>query len=104
MMYHILQKMIANGYRQGNYCNNLATRLIPFFIVSKSLVGETVSNPSYHIFLRSPLPRYRWRHNVRSPQKLFFQTCLNYISLGCSLYTDQFLIGHYGFKMQGKRI
>ena len=29
--------------RQGNYCNNLATRAIPFFIVSKSSVGETTS-------------------------------------------------------------
>ena len=29
-------------YRQGKYCNNLATRVIPFFIVSKSSVGETI--------------------------------------------------------------
>ena len=42
-------------------------------------------------------------HNLRSPQKLFFQTCLNYISLGFFLCIDQFLIKHYGFKMQGKR-
>ena len=30
-------------YRQGNYCNNLTTKAIPFFIVSKSAVGETIS-------------------------------------------------------------
>ena len=35
--------------------------------------------PSYHIFIRTPLPRYRWHHNLRSAQKLFFQTCLNCI-------------------------
>ena len=41
--------------------------------------------------------------NLRSPENLFFQTCLNYISLACSLCTEQFfLIGQYGFKMQGK--
>ena len=59
--------------------------------------------PSYHIFIRTPLPRYRWHHNLRSAQKLFFQTCLNCISLGCSLCTDQCLIEHYDSKMQGKR-
>ena len=26
-----------------NYCNNLATRVIPFFIISKSSVDETIS-------------------------------------------------------------
>ena len=59
--------------------------------------------PPYHIFLRTPLPRYWWRHNLRSPQKLFSQICLNYISLGCSLGTNQFLINHYGLKMHGRR-
>ena len=59
--------------------------------------------PSYHIFIRTPLPRHRWHHNLRSAQKLFFQTCLNCISLGCSLCTDQCLIEHYDSKMQGKR-
>ena len=30
-------------YRQGNYSKNLAIKAIPFFIVSKSAVGETIS-------------------------------------------------------------
>ena len=51
--------------------------------------------PSYHIFLRFPLSRYRWRHNLRSPQKIIF---LN----NCSLCTDQFLIKCYSIKRQGK--
>ena len=29
-------------YKQGNYCNNLATRVIPFFVVSKLSVGEII--------------------------------------------------------------
>ena len=37
-------------YRQGNYCNNLATRIIPFFIVSKSSVHE--------IILKTVLPHF----------------------------------------------
>ena len=90
-------------HRQGKYCNNLSTRVIPFFVVSKSSVGETILETVLPHFLGTPLPRYRWRHNLRSPQQFLFQTCLNYISLGCSLCTDQFLIKHYGFKMQGKR-
>ena len=32
-----------NLTRQGNYFNNMATRVIPFFIVSKSSSGETIS-------------------------------------------------------------
>ena len=88
---------------QGNCCNNLTTTVIPFFIVSKSSVGKAVSKkPLYHIFLRTPLPRYWRRHNLQSPQKLFFQACLDYISVGCSLCTDHVLIKQYGFKMQGK--
>ena len=59
--------------------------------------------PSYHIFLTTQLPRYQWHHNLMWSQKLFFQICLNYISLGCSFCTEQFLIKHYGFKTQGKR-
>ena len=31
------------GFRQGKYCSNLATRVIPFLVVSKSSVGETTS-------------------------------------------------------------
>ena len=30
-------------YRPGNYCKNLATRVIPVFIVSKLSVGKTFS-------------------------------------------------------------
>ena len=28
--------------RQGKYCKNLATRVFPFFVVSKLSVGETI--------------------------------------------------------------
>ena len=89
--------------RQGNYWNNLATRVIPFFIISKSSVGEAISKTVLPHFLMTSLSRYRWRHNLRSAQNLLFQTCLNYIVLGCSLCTNQLLIKHYGFKMQGKQ-
>ena len=50
------------------------------------------------------MPRYWWRQNLRSAQKIFSQTCLNYILLGCSLCTDKFLIKRYGFKIRGKKI
>ena len=53
--------------RQGNYSNNLATRVIPFFIVSKSSVGEIILKTFHHIFRKTPLPRYRWRHNSWPP-------------------------------------
>ena len=33
---------IVLNNRQGKYCNNLAIRVIPFFIVSKLSVGETI--------------------------------------------------------------
>ena len=81
---------------QGNYCN-------PFFIVSKSSVDETILKTVLPHFSNNQLPRYRWRHNLLWPQKLFFQTCLNYTSLGCFLCTDQFLINYHGFRIQGKR-
>ena len=34
--------------------------------------------------------------------KNYFPNMLNYISLGCSLCGEQFLMKHCGFKMQGK--
>ena len=37
----ICQLYLSRGVRKRNYCNNLATRLIPL-IVSKSAVGETI--------------------------------------------------------------
>ena len=39
-----------NIARQGKCCNNLAARVIPFFIVSKSSVGKTI--------LKTFLPHY----------------------------------------------
>ena len=42
-------------FRQGNYCNNLATRVIPFFIVSKSSVGETISKAILPHFSKDPV-------------------------------------------------
>ena len=88
--------------RQGSYCNNLATGVIPFFIISKSLADGAISKTVLPHFFNYPLPRYRWRHYLQSPQKLLFETCLNFISSGCSSCTNQFLIKYYGFKMQGK--
>ena len=41
--------------RQGNYCNNLATRVIPFLIVSKSLVGETISKNALPHISKDPV-------------------------------------------------
>ena len=29
-------------FRQGKYCNNMATKVIPFFIVSKPSLGEII--------------------------------------------------------------
>ena len=54
----------------------MATRVIPGFIVSKSSLDETISEIVLPHFCKDPV---------------FFQTCLNYISLK-----------HYGLKMQGK--
>ena len=88
--------------RQGKYCNNLATMVIPFFIVQNHQELKQFWKLSYHISLKNLLPRYQWRRNLRSTQKYLFQTCSNYISLRCSLCANQFLIKHYGFKMQGK--
>ena len=88
--------------RQGNYCNNFATRIVSFFLSRNHQEVKQFPKPSHHIFLETPSLRYWWGHSLRSPQKLYVQTCLNYISLKCSLCTDQFLIKAYRFKMQGK--
>ena len=32
------------------------------------------------------MPRYRWSYNLRSPKKLFFQTCVSYKSLGFKIF------------------
>ena len=45
----------ATSYRQGKYCNNLATRVIPFFIVSKSSVGETILKTVLPHFSKDPV-------------------------------------------------
>ena len=48
--------MIVNvNYRQGNYCNNLATRAIPFFIVSETSVGETILKTVLPHFSKDPV-------------------------------------------------
>ena len=41
--------------RPGKYCNNLATLVIPFFIVSKSSVGETVLKTVLSHFSKDPV-------------------------------------------------
>ena len=43
------------GYRQGKYCNNLATRVIPFFIVLKLSVGETILKTVLPHFSKEPV-------------------------------------------------
>ena len=42
-------------FRKGNYCNNLATRVIPFFIVLKSSVGEAISKTVPPYFSKNPV-------------------------------------------------
>ena len=55
-------------YRQGNYCNNPATRAIPFFIVSKSAVGETISKPVLPQFSKHFSIALKFRENELSCQ------------------------------------
>ena len=38
----------------GKYCNNLATRVIPFFIVLKSPLGETILKTVLPLFSKDP--------------------------------------------------
>ena len=38
-----VRELLMRSYRQGSYCNNLKTRVIPLFIVSKPSVSETIS-------------------------------------------------------------
>ena len=42
-------------YKQGNYCNNLATGVIPFFIVSKSSVDKAISKTILPHFSKDPV-------------------------------------------------
>ena len=42
-------------YRQGNYCNNLASKVIPFFIISKSSVDERISKTVLPHFSKDPI-------------------------------------------------
>ena len=96
--------------RKGNYCDNLATigysnfllclKIISRWNISKTVLPYFSGYLILDTFLETILPLSRWRHKLRSPQKSFFR--LNYISLRCSLCTDQFLVKHYGSKIQGK--
>ena len=55
-------------YRQGNYCNNLATKAIPFFIVSKSSVGKTISKTVIPHFSKHFSMALKLRENELSRQ------------------------------------
>ena len=97
----IYQLHSSRGIRQGNYCNNLATRVIPY-IFSKSAIGETI--------LKTLLPHFSWgpccldTSNIRIyiHHKFFFPTMPKLYTLGFSLCREQFLTKYNGFKMQGK--
>ena len=67
--YMIYQLHLSSGIRQGNSCNNLATRVIPL-ILSKSAVAGKFLKTLLPIFLRTLLSRYQWNHSLQSP--LFF--------------------------------
>ena len=94
---------IMKIYRQGKYCNNLATRVIPYFIVSKSSVGKTILKTVLPHFSKDPVAQIPMTSQFMVNPKFLFQTCLNYTLLGCSLCTDKFLIKYYGFKIKGKQ-
>ena len=81
----------ANTNRQVNNCNNLASRVILFVIVSKSSVGQTISNTVLPHFSKNPVAQIPMTSLSTVTTKIVFQTCLNYMSFGCSLCTDQFL-------------
>ena len=55
-------------YRQENYRSNLATREIPFLIVSKSAVGETISETVLIYFSRYFSVASRCKENELSRQ------------------------------------
>ena len=57
-MYKIRRNLEVNQSkptRQGNYCNNLATRAISFFIITKPSVGETISKTVLPHFSMDPI-------------------------------------------------
>ena len=88
------------NYRQRNYCNNLATTKIPVFVVSKLSVGETFSKTVLPHFSKKPVAKIMMTSYFMVPTNHYFSKHTNYISLGCSLWTDQFLIKHYVFKIE----
>ena len=47
--------MVFPSIRQAKYCNNLATRVIPFFIASKSSVGKTILKTVLPHFPKDPV-------------------------------------------------
>ena len=55
-------------YRQENYCNNLATKAIQFFIVSKSTVGKTISKTGIPHFSKHFSMALKFRGNELSRQ------------------------------------
>ena len=66
---HGMKSQLKLGiYRQENYRSNLATREIPFLIVSKSAVGETISETLLIYFSRYFSVASRCRKNELSRQ------------------------------------
>ena len=49
-----MKSQLKLEYKHGNYFNNLATRGITFFIVSKPAVGETISKTVPTHFSKDP--------------------------------------------------
>ena len=96
----IYQLHSSKGIRQRNYCNNLATRVIPF-IFSKSAIGGTILKTLLPHFLENPVVLIPIHHTLQS-QQLFFRTMPKLYAVGFSLCTEQFLIKYNAFKMQGK--
>ena len=47
--------MVFTSIRQAKHCNNLATRVIPFFIASKSSVGKTILKTVLPHFPKDPV-------------------------------------------------
>ena len=101
---YIYQLHLSRGMRQGNYCNNLATRVTPF-IISKSAIGETVLKTILPHVLEDPVVNNIIDTNniiVYSHYKKLFSNMPKLYTLGFSLRTEQFLRKYYVFKMQGK--
>ena len=64
------------GYRQGNYCNNLETRKIQFFIVSKLAVGETISKTVLPHFSKDPITYIAMTSKFTVTAKIIFANML----------------------------